>query len=110
MAYARLNTRITAGLNPNFRGLGSYGKLSTSSSAGLNPNFRGLGQDDDSDTVESGTLFSFGPAPAQSTWDGITNWLGSSSVIPGVNNFNLALGVLSLVFAAGLGAHLERKR
>jgi hypothetical protein len=99
MAYARLTTRNTNALHPNFRGLGAYAALSTRNANGLSPNFRGLG-----DTPL--TNISFGPGgqfsvstattPTQtSIWDQMLTWMGQSTFIPGMPNsiFAIAAGV-----------------
>ena len=96
MAYARLATRNTSGLHPNFRGLGAYADLSTRNSAGLNPNFRGMG-------AVPATTFSIGPGgqwsigaastpTGTSLWDQILTWLSGSTFIPGVPNSVIAIG------------------
>jgi hypothetical protein len=103
MAYARLSTRNTNALHPNFRGLGAYAVLSTSEDAGLRPGFRGLGD-------APLTNISFGPGgqfaistattpTSVSLWDQVLTWMGSSTFVPGMPNSVFAIGGGALALA-----------
>jgi hypothetical protein len=95
MAYARLSTRITAGLHPNLRGLRGIAPNPTTSSAGLRPEFRGLGQNEPSASLvisPGGFSVSTAPAAGPSLCDQVTGWLGGYS-----------LGVPNTVWAIGAG-------
>ena len=96
MAYARLSTRITAGLHPNLRGMGAYAPLSTKNRNGLSPNFSGVGDIPLTNlTIGPGGQFAVSTVTtptSASIWDSMLTWMGSSTLIPGMPNSIFAIG------------------
>jgi hypothetical protein len=116
MAYARLTTRNTNGLSPNFRGLAAYSVLSTREDAGLRPGFRGLSFGMGDSPL---TNISFGPGgqfaistatvPTQtSLFDQMMTWLGQSTFVPGMPNSIFAIGGGALALAWLFGGRRRR--
>lgn len=88
MAYSLLSTRNTHGLHPNLRGLGAIGPTSI--------------------TIGPGGQWSVNTASnatPTSIWDQIQNWMGQSTVLSGVPNSLIALGIGLGVFRAFRGGH-----
>jgi hypothetical protein len=93
----------------------SYARLSTNNSAGLNPNFRGLGQANPVSVIDeiasqfapnvisplpqysSGAGAYYSPQPV-SAWSQFTGWMGSDTVIVGVPNSIVAVGAAFLLW------------
>lgn len=109
MSYARLATRDTSGLHPNFRGgLNGYALLSTRNSSGLRPGLRGFSDiGPTSFTIGPGgqwSVSSASNATPESIGDQITNWLGESTVVSGMPNSVVAIaGIAALIFFARKG-------
>jgi len=81
MAYARLSTRIPAGLHPNLRGLGQV-PLTTMS-------------------IGPGGQFAISTATtptSTSLWDQMLSWLGSSTIVAGMPNSIFAIGAVVVGF------------
>jgi hypothetical protein len=91
MAYDFLTTRSGHGLHPNFRGLGDLGAIGPTQV-----------------TIGPGGQWSVSTASnatPTSIWDQIQNWMGESTVLAGVPNSLIALGIGLGVFRAFRGGH-----
>lgn len=123
MAYARLSTRNTNAINPNFRGLAAYAALSTREDAGLRPGFRGMGSTWSPSHRSLGdtplTNISFGPGgqfafstattpTPTSLSDQVMTWMSESTFVPGMPNSVFAVGGGLLVLAWLFGGRRRR--
>lgn len=85
----------------------SYHFLNTRNTSGLHPNLRGIGPT--SITIGPGGQWSVSTASnatPTSLWDQIQNWMGESTVLAGVPNSLIAIGLGLGVF----GAMRKRRR
>ena|ERR1700681_3171581 len=115
MAYHTLSTENRSGLHPNFRGLDGYPDGHSYHGLQGYPDghsYRGLG---DASAIGP-TTFSIGPggqwsvssasnATPTSIWDQAMNWMGESSVLAGVPNSLIALGLGIGVLSFGKRHH-----